>query len=148
MQTRMNVQQEGTIVSTTVLILLAASDVVALMDTREIEWHVLVSQVPLFIYLTYTLLTSNHSVYWTPTWISNIAFENHLRSAFCHVWGDRIGNGIGVGIGMLKKADVRVLDPTVASLTCYKKSRCCKSTFLLSPLEDKWGKYIFNTSRV
>ena len=33
----MNVQQEGTIVSTTVLILLAASDVVALMDTREIE---------------------------------------------------------------------------------------------------------------
>ena len=37
MQTRMNVLQEGTIVSTTVLILLAASDVVALMDTREIE---------------------------------------------------------------------------------------------------------------
>lgn len=63
MQTRMNVQQEGTIVSTTVLILPAASDVVALMDTREIELHVLVSQVPLFIYLTYTLLTSNHSVY-------------------------------------------------------------------------------------
>ena len=56
MQTRMNVQQEGTIVSTTVLTLLAASDVVALMDTREIEWHVLVSQVPLFIYLMYTLL--------------------------------------------------------------------------------------------
>lgn len=27
---------------------------------------------------------------------------------------------IGVGIGMLKKADVRVLDPTVASLTCDK----------------------------
>lgn len=37
MQTRMNVQQEGTIVSTTVLILPAASDVVALMDTREME---------------------------------------------------------------------------------------------------------------
>lgn len=37
MQTRMNVQQEGTIVGTTVLILPAASDVVALMDTREIE---------------------------------------------------------------------------------------------------------------
>ena len=45
----MNVQQEGTIVSTTVLILPAAFDVVALMDTREMEWHVLVSQVPLFI---------------------------------------------------------------------------------------------------
>ena len=36
-KTRMNVQQEGTIVSTTVLILPAAFDVLALMDTREME---------------------------------------------------------------------------------------------------------------
>lgn len=147
MQTRMNVQQEGTIVSTTVLILPAASDVVALMDTWEMEWHVLVSQLPLFIYLTYTLLTSNHSVYWTPAWISNFAFENHLRSACCHVWGAELGTVSESESECWKswRSGTRS-DSSIADM--LQKSRCCKSTFLLSPLEDKWGKDIFNTSRV
>lgn len=37
-------------------------------------------------------------------------------------------------------------DSSIADM--LQKSRCCKSTFFLSPLEDKWGKDIFNTSRV
>lgn len=96
-------------------------------------------------YLSHVHFTSsNHSVYWTPAWISNIAFENHLRSALCHVWGDRIGNGIGVGIGMLKKADVRVLDPTVASLTCYKNQDAVNQLSSYLPKKTN-GENIFST---
>ena len=147
MQTRMNVQQEGTIVSTTVLILLAASDVVALMDTREIEWHVLVSQVPLFLYLTYTLLLA-----------ITVSIE-HLRGyqtlPLKITEGRRSVMSEGQNWEWYRSRNRNAekswrsgtrSDSSIADM--LQKSRCCKSTFLFSPLEDKWGKYIFNTSRV
>lgn len=141
MQTRMNVQQEGTIVSTTVLILLAASDVVALMDTREIEWHVLVSQVPLFIYLTYTLLLAitvsikHLRGYQTLLWKSlKVGALSCLRGQNWEWYRSRNRNA-----EKSWRSGTRS-DSSIADM--LQKSRCCKSTFLLFPLEDKWGKYI------